>query len=285
MSQEKSQPVKIKVPWYFSWWMIALLIVSGIFTAGFTSIFGIILWFGRHFFLKSEKLKLQISKNISLQQDISILKTDLDKLQAEYHQVQLNLTNANNIFEENKTQYIKQIKNEYESEGKQIVEKIISENQNKIAELQKFAEERDALAIEKEKLEKNIKSQSTKLLKLKTEFNGIRNLIDLFPQLFNEESLPDELESLLSDYDEDSVMKSLVELDYHAMNSKELRKQINKIKKEIEALLDKYKDRYKTKANQTIYQLMVIGLQAELQNILYTLTYAKHNELLIMQKL
>ncbi|MEK9199399.1 GIY-YIG nuclease family protein [Ureibacillus sp. FSL E2-3493] len=280
MNQEKSQLVKIKVPWYFSWWMIALLIVSGILTAGFTSIVGIILWFGRHFFLKSEKIKLQISKNISLQQDISILKTDLDKLQAEYNQVQLNLTNANNIFEENKTQYIKQIRNEYESEGKQIVEKIISENQNKIAELQKFAEERDALAIEKEKLEKNIKSQSTKLLKLKTEFNGIRNLIDLFPQLFNEESLPDELESLLSDYDEDSVMKSLVELDYHAMNSKELRKQINKIKKEIEALLDKYKDRYKTKANQTIYQLMVIGLQAELQNILYTLTYAKHDEAL-----
>ncbi len=113
---------------------------------------------------------------------------------------------------------------------------------------------------------------------MKTEFNGIRNLISIFPKLFNEQDLPNELDLLLAGYDEESIMKSLVELDYHSMNSKELRKQINKIKKEIATLLDRYKDRYKTKANQAIYQLMVVGLQAELQNILYTLSYAKHEE-------
>ncbi|WP_236634630.1 GIY-YIG nuclease family protein [Exiguobacterium sp. SL-10] len=278
MSQNKSEKMKAKIPWYFSWWLILLLILTGVVTVGITSMIGVVLWFGRYYYIKSEKLKSRISEVTNLQQEITSLTMELDTLEIKHNEIQINISNSQDIFEENKTQYIKQIRAEYESEGKRIIDEIISDNQKKIAELQKFAEERDALATENEKLSKNIKSQSTKLSKLKTEFNGIRNLIDLFPRLFNEENLPTELELLLENYDEESIMKSLVELDYHAMNSKELRKQINKIKKEVAALLDKYKDRYKTKANQAIYQLMVIGLQAELQNILYTLSYAKHEE-------
>lgn len=278
MSQDKSDGTKAEIPWYFNWWLMILLILAGVLTAGITSMIGIILCFGRYYYIKSEKLKTQIFGITNLQQEITSLKKELDTLEIKHQEIQSNISNSEAIFEENKTQYIKRIRVEYESEGKRIVDEIISDNQKKVAELQKFAEERDILAIENEKLSKNIKSQSTKLSKMKTEFNGIRNLIDLFPKLFNEENLPNELEQLLANYDEESIMKSLVELDYHAMNSKELRKQINKIKKEIATLLDKYKDRYKTKANQAIYQLMVIGLQAELQNILYTLSYAKHEE-------
>ena len=37
--------------------------------------------------------------------------------------------------------------------------------------------------------------------------------------------------------------------------------------------MDLYKSRYTTKANQSIYSLMVIALRAELQNILYSLKY------------
>ena len=278
MKLEKIEEMKIKTPWYFSWWTILILILTGIITFGLTSIIGFSLLFARHFYMKSEKLKLQVSEVENLQQEITSLKTELNDLEIEHNQIQINISNSLNIFEENKASYIEQIRAEYETEGKRIIDEVILNNQKKVAELQKFAEERDDLAIENEKLRKNIKSQSTKLSKMKTEFNGIRNLIDSFPRLFNEENLPNELELLLANYDEESVMKSLVELEYHAMNSKELRKQINKIKKEISALLDKYKDRYKTKANQAIYQLMVIGLQAELQNILYTLSYAKHEE-------
>ncbi|WP_410503160.1 GIY-YIG nuclease family protein [Exiguobacterium acetylicum] len=278
MEKDKSGGMKAKVPWYFTGWLIILLILTGVITFGITSMIGIILWFGRHYYIKSVKLKSQVSEITNLQQEITSLKAELDTLDIKRKEIQNNISNSEVIFEESKTQYIKQIRSEFESEGKRIIDEIISDNQEKIAELQKFAEERDVLAVENEKLSKNIKSQSTKLSKLKTEFNGIRNLINIFPKLFNEEDLPNELDLLLAGYDEESIMKSLVELDYHAMNSKELRKQINKIKKEIATLLDRYKDRYKTKANQAIYQLMVIGLQAELQNILYTLSYAKHEE-------
>jgi len=278
MEKDKSGGMKAKVPWYFTGWLIILLILTGVITFGITSMIGIILLFGRHYYIKSEKLRSQISETANLQEEITSLKTELDTLDIKRKDIQNNISNSEVIFEESKTQYIKQIRSDFESEGKRIIDEIISDNQEKIAELQKFAEERDVLAVENEKLSKNIKSQSTKLSKLNTEFNGIRNLINIFPKLFNEEDLPNELDLLLAGYDEESIMKSLVELDYHSMNSKELRKQINKIKKEIATLLDRYKDRYKTKANQAIYQLMVIGLQAELQNILYTLSYAKHEE-------
>ncbi|MDG5789871.1 GIY-YIG nuclease family protein, partial [Evansella sp. AB-P1] len=43
--------------------------------------------------------------------------------------------------------------------------------------------------------------------------------------------------------------------------------------REIQKLLKSYESRYTTKANKTIYHLMVIGLQAELQNILHKLRY------------
>src|SRR5690606_7675847 len=37
----------------------------------------------------------------------------------------------------------------------------------------------------------------------------------------------------------------------------------------------RYKSRYTTRTNTTIYQLMVIALEAELQNVLYNLSYSK----------
>lgn len=59
------------------------------------------------------------------------------------------------------------------------------------------------------------------------------------------------------------------------MNIKELRKEFNENQRCINEVLKKYEDRYTTKANSTIYKLMVIALKAEQQNILYNLKYGK----------
>lgn len=59
------------------------------------------------------------------------------------------------------------------------------------------------------------------------------------------------------------------------MDVKDLRKAFRENERQIETLLSLYSSRYTTKANQTIYQLMVIALRAELQNILYNLKYDK----------
>lgn len=62
------------------------------------------------------------------------------------------------------------------------------------------------------------------------------------------------------------------------MDVKELRKAYKENEKQIQRLLELYENRYTTKANKTIYSLMVIALQSELQNILYNLKYEKLDE-------
>ena len=59
------------------------------------------------------------------------------------------------------------------------------------------------------------------------------------------------------------------------MDIQELKKLYNQNNKVIQELLVKYQGRYTTKANITIYKLMVIALEAELQNILYNMSYSK----------
>lgn len=59
------------------------------------------------------------------------------------------------------------------------------------------------------------------------------------------------------------------------MDVKDLRKAYRENEKQIDKLLSQYSSRYTTKANKSIYSLMVIALRAELQNILYNLKYEK----------
>lgn len=98
--------------------------------------------------------------------------------------------------------------------------------------------------------------------------HAIANFFEYDPQ-FENCKLPkiDEVE-----YDE--LAPSII-LKLHLMDFKSLRKAYKDNDKQIEVLLSRYAARYTTKANQTIYRLMVIALRAELQNILYNLKYEK----------
>ena len=66
----------------------------------------------------------------------------------------------------------------------------------------------------------------------------------------------------------------------NSMDYKDLNKAFKANEKIISELLEKYANRYNTKTNQAIYQLMVIALRSELQNVLYTLNYKKLDEAL-----
>jgi len=73
----------------------------------------------------------------------------------------------------------------------------------------------------------------------------------------------------------ENALATTVELKINCMDIKRLRETFKNNKYAISEIYKKYEKRYTTKTNQTIYQLMVIGLEAELQNILYKLTYSK----------
>lgn len=69
------------------------------------------------------------------------------------------------------------------------------------------------------------------------------------------------------------------------MDVKDLKKAYRENQKQIEKLLDQYSSRYTTKANKSIYSLMVIALQAELQNILCNLKYERLDHSIDLVKL
>jgi hypothetical protein len=110
--------------------------------------------------------------------------------------------------------------------------------------------------------------------KFSTESHGIKNLMERFPMAVDFDEIQKELE-VLEDSLREGVLDTIVHLDLHHKDSKLLRKEMTANNRVIKNLLKSYQSRYTTKANIAIYNLMVIGLQAELQNILFTLSYSK----------
>lgn len=142
-----------------------------------------------------------------------------------------------------------------------------------VASYHKMEERVNELDEQIEKSDRQLTRLNNSIKKVKNESVGIKELIEKFPNAVNYRLIEEEIEVLNLSLGEDGVLNTIVELDFHHKDSKMLRKDMNANNREIKKLLTSYESRYTTKANKTIYHLMVIGLQAELQNILYTLSY------------
>ena len=140
------------------------------------------------------------------------------------------------------------------------------------ATLDRLRAELLALNEDTEKAQKKLSSSIKKLNRSKEIYNSVEYAIDNFleysPQLSSCKIDARAIEDL-------SDLAPSVILKLHCMDMRDLRKAYNENDKQINDLLAKYDSRYTTKSNKAIYQLMVIALRAELQNILYNLKYEK----------
>lgn len=138
--------------------------------------------------------------------------------------------------------------------------------------LQKLRQEVAVLNESKEKAEKQMKSATAKTAKAKELYKALEYSIDTFFELD-----PTLLRLKISPVDQSSLEELCpsVILKLHHMDVKALKKAFRDNDKQIEKIMKQYQSRYTTKANRTIYDLMVIALRAELQNILYNLKYGK----------
>lgn len=127
-----------------------------------------------------------------------------------------------------------------------------------------------ALQAEADKLEKQCGTAQRKLNRCKELYRAV----DYALQTSLYDSVAPTLLSA-SDKNDFDELAPTVTLKLHCMDVKDLRKAYRENEKQIEAVVDRYKERYTTKSNKTIYDLMVIALRAEIQNILYTLKYEK----------
>ena len=80
---------------------------------------------------------------------------------------------------------------------------------------------------------------------------------------------------IASQLSEAELLAPSVTAELKSLTYQDLRKEFRENEKAIKEVLGKYESRYTTKANKTIYQLMVLALQAELQNILVNMKYDK----------
>lgn len=121
-----------------------------------------------------------------------------------------------------------------------------------------------------DKLVKQASTQERKISRCKELYKSVDYAIQNFLELDVNYS---DCKISKQDFDELDLISPSVILKLHCMDVKSLRKAYRDNEKEIDKLLDQYSSRYTTKANKSIYSLMVIALRAELQNILYNLKY------------
>jgi hypothetical protein len=203
-------------------------------------------------------------------------KRRIDTLESEYkHQMDLSLELESNH---------KRLYNEISEQAKadalnQIADTIKKKNsdleniENNMEKQRKIYE--NAL-VEFDKLQKSISLNANKLLKSQNLIKSIQ--YSAYRYFYTEKAAMD-----LSDYkmnesiikEADETLSPTVKLKFNLMDVRELRKRYNLNSKLIKELTDKYARRYTTKSNAALYKLMVIALEAELQNILYNLKYSK----------
>lgn len=200
--------------------------------------------------LKQKLSELSFDDYDTAQRIIQQLKQEIEKSKEEA----LNLENQRAL-----------LKNELNDETESTKEKL---NDLKI----KTDERILSLNVEIEKTEKKLKTAKNKLDRTKELYKSvdysISNFFEYSPELA-------ELKLYKSEFDELEELSPSVILKLHYMDVKSLRKAFKDNDKQIEKVLSQYRSRYTTKANKAIYDLMVIALRAELQNILYNLKYEK----------
>jgi len=129
--------------------------------------------------------------------------------------------------------------------------------------------------LQNNELEKLIKQTKTQTNKLSRSKELVKAIDYALANYFQYEPVQHSFKISPSQLAELEELSPSVILKLHCMDMKDLRKAYRDNDKQINSVLEKYAARYTTKANQTIYKLMVIALRAELQNILYNLKYEK----------
>lgn len=206
---------------------------------------------------------------------ISQFKQEIEQLKRQNNQLQENLNSLCYSDYESAQLTIKRlnessdtIKNEISS----LEQQRISVKETLDEETKTVNEKISALNTEIEKVEKKLKTSTNKIAKSKEIYKSIEYSINNFFEYTPELTVLKLSETDLNALEE--LSPSII-LKLHYMDVKGLRKAFRDNDKQIEKVLSQYQSRYTTKANRTIYELMVIALRAELQNILYNLKFEK----------
>ncbi len=212
-----------------------------------------------------ERISALKTKEQKLQNDIKALEDACAKCKNEYVDIKTKRDELyRNISEQAKNDALLKIS-----------EQINDQNEQFLALVKKTEEQKatlEAISEEYSQSQKTIITNANKLRKMQTLYKSMQYSAKKY---FDEESLSKDIFADSSPSESEELLSTTIKLKLHLMDVRELRKLYNQNYRVIQDLLAKYQDRYTTKANVTIYKLMVIALEAELQNVLYNLKYSK----------
>jgi hypothetical protein len=183
---------------------------------------------------------------------------------------------------ENKQKVIDQIRNNADMQAQQEAREIISRAkselqriESEIARKDEYIKQVEEIKAEYDKISSKVSKENNKLTKIKSIYERIQYITEKYKgmDIFNEN-----IDSLVlkdQESNDEIALEPTVQLKFHSMDLKELRKAFSENEKLIKETLERYEGRYTTKANAALYKLMVIALKAEQQNILYNLKYEK----------
>lgn len=254
-----------KNKWYLSTWFIALLCSCWFFI--FPPIVGIILLIIKSINDKKqqEQYDQTYNQNSQLLQENANMKQAYDELGVtEYLETKQKIEQM----EKDSASKISNLENEAKTNLNLLNEEI----QNNNILIDKLRTEISELQQQDDKLKKSVVTQQRKVERSKELYKSCSYALDNFISL----DIPYSNCILNArDLDDAETIAPSVMLKLHCMDVKSLRKAYRDNEKLIDNLLQQYSTRYTTKANKSIYELMVIALRAELQNVLYALKYEK----------
>lgn len=203
---------------------------------------------------ENERLKNELT---ALQSQYSALQTQYGSLQAQYNTLQASMPKEQKDFEtlRDRTVALQQEYSKLESDKAQLGESI------------------KQLTSDADALKSDLISKRTSLQTLVTNTQKVQQLYEQFKAAVKGyEKSPD---SGLRDVQIEDELLPVIEVRLNCMNVRDLRTRYRQKQRDIQKVFKRYEGRYTTKANSAIYKLMVIAMEAELQNILSTLSYGK----------
>ena len=122
------------------------------------------------------------------------------------------------------------------------------------------------------KVQGKVDTLERKLSKLQSRYESVEYAVNAFA---DPESNLAHLGQVVKDLGADQEYAPVVSVDLQAMSIPDLQKRFRQNQRDISALCKSYEDKYTTKTNAMMYRLMVLALEAELQNILTELKFGK----------
>jgi hypothetical protein len=218
--------------------------------------------------LQERIAKLQAAFSIDEQQflvKIAKMKSEIDAYEKSYNEIkEKRYALYQKIADKAKKDALSEITNQMDIKNTELqaIDAKVEERQKKL----------ECLLDECGQTDKKILSNANKLGRIQSLFKSMQYATKRF---FDQESLSKEILNETLPKESEDLLSTTVNLKLHLMDIRDLRKLYNQNNKVINDLLVKYQERYTTKSNITIYRLMVIALEAELQNVLYNLKYSK----------